>query len=187
LPAEPDPCSVQRRSPAREPRPPGSRGDERIRLGKTTFAPLTDTGEHSAWLGNRRFGYREHHYFGKPGGYRSWYVGVNDIGCDALPLSLEWFDGEDDTRLLPESRAAYRGSAPINTVVVSGNVAYEELEDGRFFGTSLGVDQDLVRLADPEFHVLDSRVSRVHRRLREWRWRRHHRRWEKRQKAALHP
>jgi hypothetical protein len=187
LPAEPDPCSVQRRSPAREPRPPGSRGDERIRLGKTTFAPLTDTGEHSAWLGNRRFGYREHHYFGKPGGYRSWYVGVNDIGCDALPLSLEWFDGEDDTRLLPESRAAYRGSAPINTVVVSGNVAYEELEDGRFFGTSLGVDQDLVRLADPEFHVLDSRVSRVHRRLREWRGRRHHRRWEKRQKAALHP
>ena len=38
----------------------------------------------------------------------------------------------------------------------------------------------------PEFHVLDSRVSRIHRRLREWRWRRHQRRWEQGQKATLH-
>ncbi|MFC9131879.1 ETEC_3214 domain-containing protein [Streptomyces sp. NPDC057099] len=161
-------------------------GGTRIRLGKTSFAILDDTDEHRARLGNRRFGYMESHYFGNPGGYRSWYVGVNDIGYNAVPLSLDWFDEEDTsrTRLLPEMRAAYRASAPINTVVVSGIASYEEVEDGSFFGTSLGVDQDLVRLADPEFHVLDSRVSRVHQRLRERRWRWYHRRWEKRQKAA---
>lgn len=129
--------------------------------------------------------YLEVHYFGNPGGYRWWYVGVNDIGYNAVPLSLDWFDDEDDsrTRLLPGSRDAYRASAPINTVVVSGTALYEELQDGRFFGISLGVDQDLVRLADPEFHVLDSRISRAHWRIREWRRRLKYRRWEKKQRA----
>ncbi|MFC9916653.1 ETEC_3214 domain-containing protein [Streptomyces sp. NPDC127197] len=162
-------------------------GETRIRLGKTTFAALADPGEHSAWLGNRRFGYREHHFFGNPGGYRSWYVGVNDIGYNAVPPALDWFDDEDDTRtrLLPDRQAAYRASAPINTVVVSGIALYEEVQDGSFFGISLGADQDLVRLADPEYQVLDSRISRAHRRVRDWRWRMNYRRWEKKL-GALH-
>ncbi|MER7714802.1 ETEC_3214 domain-containing protein [Streptomyces werraensis] len=161
-------------------------GQTRIRLGKTPFAALTDPEEHRAWLGNRRFGYLENHYFGNPDGYRSWYVGVNDIGYNAIPLSLDWFDDEDNsrTRLLPGRRDLYRASAPINTVVVSGIALYEELQDGSFFGTSLGVDQDLVRLADPEFHVLDSRISRAHRLIRDWRWRLNYRRWERKQRAC---
>ncbi|KOV57566.1 ETEC_3214 domain-containing protein [Streptomyces sp. MMG1121] len=156
-----------------------------IRLGKTVFAVLNDTSEHRAWLGNRRFGYLESHYFGNPGGYRWWYVGVNDMGYNAVPLSLDWFDDKDDSRirLLPDRRDAYRASAPINTVVVSSTALYEELQDGSFFGISLGVDQDLVRLADPEFHVLDSRISRAQRRIREWRWRLNYRRWEKKQRV----
>ncbi|MGW7260494.1 ETEC_3214 domain-containing protein [Streptomyces sp. NPDC054834] len=160
-------------------------GPTRIRLGKTPFTALTDTDEYRARLGSRRFGYLERHYFGNPGGYRSWYVGVNDIGYNAVPLSLDWFDDEDDsrTRLLPDSRDAYRASAPINTIVISGVAPYEELQDINFFGTSIGVDQDLVRLTDPEFHVLDSRISRAHRRIRDWRWRRNFRRWEKKQRA----
>jgi hypothetical protein len=160
-------------------------GDTRIRLGKTTFAALDDPGEHSAWLGNRRFGYRENHYFGNPGGYRSWYIGVNDIGYNAVPPALDWFDDADDTRtqLLPARQAAYRASAPVNTVVISGTAPYEEVQDGTFFGTSLGADQDMVRLADPEYQVIDSRISRAHRRIRGWRWRTKYRRWEKKQRA----
>ncbi|MEW2497517.1 ETEC_3214 domain-containing protein [Streptomyces nodosus] len=156
--------------------------EKRIRLGKTPFAALNDTDEHRAWLGNRRFGYLESHYFGNPGGYRWWYVGVNDVAYNAVPLSFDWFD-DSHTQLLPDRRDAYRANAPINTVVVSGTALYEELQDGSFFGISLGVDQDLVRLADPQFHVLDSRISSVRRRIRDWRWRRNYRRWEKKQRA----
>jgi hypothetical protein len=159
--------------------------ETRIRLGKSTFAVLTDHGDHRAWLGNRRFGYFEEHYFGNVGGYRSWYVGVNDFGYNAFPVAPDWFDAADlsRTRVLPEPREAYRASAPINTVVVSGVALYEEVRDNTFFGISLGVDQDLVRLADPEYHVLDSRIGRAHRRLRAWRWDRNYRRWEKRQQV----
>lgn len=69
-------------------RPPVRIGGTRIRLGKTSFAGLADTAEHRARLGNRRFGYMECHYFGNPGGYRSWYLGVNDIGYNAVPSPL---------------------------------------------------------------------------------------------------
>lgn len=158
--------------------------ETRIRLGKSTFAVLTDSAvTHRAWLGNRRFGYFEEHYFGNVGGYRSWYLGVNDFGYNAFPVADGWFDLSDLSHnlLLPERREAYRARAPINTVVVSGIALYEEVQEGTFFGLSLGVDQDLVRLADPEYHVLDSRIGRAHRRIRDWRWRLRYRRWEKKQ------
>lgn len=160
-------------------------GKKRIRLGKTTFAALNATDKHRAWIGSRRYGYLESYYFGNPDGYRSWYVGVNDIGYNAVPLSNNLFDKEADshTRLRSESRDAYRASAPINTVVVSGIALYEEVLDGSFFGTSLGVNQDVVRLADPELDVLDSLVRRAQRRLRDWRWHLRHRRWEKKLRA----
>ncbi|KOG23361.1 ETEC_3214 domain-containing protein [Streptomyces viridochromogenes] len=160
-------------------------GETLIRLGKSTFAALDDPGEHRAWLGNRRFGYREHHYFGNPGGYRSWYVGVNDVGYNAVPPALDWFDDGDDsrTRLVPRRQAAYRASAPINTVVTSGIALYEEVQDGSFFGISLGADQDLVRLADPEYQVIDSRISRAHCRIRDWQWRINYRRRERKLRA----
>ena len=161
-------------------------GETRIKLGKSTFAVLAGSAVvHRAWLGNRRYGYFEEHYFGNIGGYRSWYVGVNDFGYNAHPVADDWFNPSDVSRtlLLPEPREAYRATAAINTVVVSGIVLYQEVQDGTFFGLSLGVDQDLVRLADPEYHVLDSRIGRAHRRIRVWLWRLKHRRWEKRQQA----
>ncbi|AOW88199.1 ETEC_3214 domain-containing protein [Streptomyces olivaceus] len=160
--------------------------EARIRLGKSTFADLADNAViHRACLGNRRFGYFEEHYFGNVGGYRSWYLGVNDFGYDAVPVADHWFDLSDlsHTVLLPDRREAYRARAPINTVVVSGIALYEEVQDGTFFGISLGVDQDLVRLADPEYHVLDSRIGRAHRRIRAWRGTWSYHRWEKEQQA----
>ncbi|WP_105975892.1 ETEC_3214 domain-containing protein [Streptomyces geranii] len=162
-------------------------GDTRIRLGKTPFAVLGSVEEHRAWIGNRRFGYWECHYFGNLGGYRSWYVGVNDIGYKAVAPFPNWFDNENDflPRLPPDHLAAYRARAVVNTVVVSGMASYKELEDGSFFGISLGVDQDVVRLAHPEYHVLDSRTGRARRWVRDWRWlsRFKDRRWEKKYRA----
>ncbi|WP_258319097.1 ETEC_3214 domain-containing protein [Streptomyces griseorubiginosus] len=138
-------------------------GETRIRLGKSTFAAIPDrsTVNHRAWLGSRRYGYFEEHWFGNIGGYRSWYVGVNEFGYSAFPVSEDWFDDSDirHTLLLPEPREAYRASTPINTVVVSGIALFAEVEEGTFFGLSLGVGQDLVRLAEPEDHVLDSRIG----------------------------
>ncbi|MDG5803411.1 hypothetical protein P9869_12185 [Streptomyces ossamyceticus] len=161
-------------------------GDTRIRLGKSTFASLADSAiTHRAWIGNRRYGYFEEHYFGNDGGYRSWYVGVNDIGYNAHPLDNDWFDPSNyyGTLLRPEPRERYRAKAQINTVVVSGIALYEEVQEGTFFGLSLGVDQDLVRLADPEYRVLDSRIGRVYRRIRAWRGAWRHRCWERRQQT----
>ncbi|MFJ9380333.1 ETEC_3214 domain-containing protein [Streptomyces sp. NPDC101455] len=161
-------------------------GETRIRLGKSTFEALSDNAViHRAWLGNRRYGYFEEHYLGNAGAYRSWYVGVNDFGYNAFPVSDDWFDPSDirHTLLLPEPREAYRAIAPINTVVVSGIALYEEVQDGTFFGLSLGADQDLVRLANPEYHVFDSRIGRAHRRIRAWRGARRYRRWEKRKQG----
>ena len=40
--------------------------ETRIRLGKSAFTVLADSDvTHRAWLGSRRFGYFEEHYFGK--------------------------------------------------------------------------------------------------------------------------
>ncbi|MGW4994878.1 ETEC_3214 domain-containing protein [Streptomyces mirabilis] len=166
-----------------------------IRLGTSPLATLGKPENHRAWLGNRRYGYLEDHYFGNPGGYRRWYVGVNDFGYNAVPPPPDWLeiDDEGNPRLLPDKEDAYRANVPINTIVIS-IALYEELQDGRLFGISLGVDQDLVRLTRPEFHVLESRFGRIrrrvgdwrwNRRLRDWRWDRRYSRWEKKAQAMI--
>ncbi|MFH8691189.1 hypothetical protein ACH4EC_30500 [Streptomyces anulatus] len=82
---------------------------------------------------------------------------------------LDWDDAETEVNRMPErKRDEYRAKAPINTIVVGGVALYEELQKGQFFGISLGVDQDLVRLAEPDFYVLDSRLNRVRLRWRHW-------------------
>ncbi|MER5662744.1 hypothetical protein [Streptomyces mirabilis] len=102
-------------------------------------------------------------------------------------------DDEGNLRLLPDKEDAYRANVPINTIVIS-IALYEELQGGSFFGISLGVDQDLVRLTRPQFHVLESRFSHIrrcvgdsrwNRRLRDWRWDRRYSRWEKKAQAMI--
>jgi hypothetical protein len=156
-------------------------GDRRIRLGKSRLSDLNWPEEHRAWLGNRRFGYLEEHFFGNPGGYRSWYVGVNDIGYRPVAPMLDWDDAETELNRMPDrKRDAYRSKALVNTVVISGVALYEELQKGRFFGMSLGVDQDVVRLTDPAFYVFDSWFNRGRVRIRNWWWERRLNRLEKR-------
>ncbi|MFE3864769.1 ETEC_3214 domain-containing protein [Streptomyces goshikiensis] len=155
-------------------------GNARIRLGKSILADLDRTEEHRAWQGNRRYGYLEEHFFGNPGGYRRWYVGVNDIGYQPVPPMLDWNDSETELNRMPdEKRNGYRARTPINTVVISGTALYEELQKGEFFGMSLGVDQDMVRLSDPSYRVFDSRFTRVRLHVRDWRWERRRNRLDK--------
>ncbi|MEU8893940.1 ETEC_3214 domain-containing protein [Streptomyces sp. NPDC048442] len=161
-------------------------GDTRVRLGKSLLSDLYRPDEYRAWLGNRRFGYLEEHFFGNPGGYRRWYVGVNDIGYQPVAPVLDWDDAETEANRMPDrKRDEYRAKAPINTIVVSGVALYEELQKGQFFGISLGVDQDLVRLAEPEYYVLDSWFNRVRLRWRHWWSRRRLNRLERRSVDAL--
>ncbi|MEU7068149.1 ETEC_3214 domain-containing protein [Streptomyces sp. NPDC046161] len=96
-------------------------GDTRIRLGKSLLSELGSPGEHQVWNGARRFGYLEKQFIGNPGGYRTWYVGVNDCGYQAVSPTRDWESGEAEAAWMPDDkRDAYRASAPINTVVVCG-------------------------------------------------------------------
>lgn len=155
-------------------------GQSSIRLGHTPLATLKQPGQHRAWLGARRFAYEETHYVGNPGGYLEWRVGVNDLGYRARP----YIGDLDGTGCLPAGPlAAYRKEALINTIFVS-QASYEELLDGAFFEVAFGVDRDLVRLTQPEFRVIDSRLNRMWVHIRTWRSRRRCARAEKESQAT---
>ncbi|MFF3265291.1 ETEC_3214 domain-containing protein [Streptomyces sp. NPDC002932] len=101
-------------------RPHVAIGDRRITLGRTPLAALPDPDPEGfgPWhgLGARRFSYAEHHYFGNPGGYRDWVVGVSDSGSPALaPV------GCDQAEWGHEKLADYRRRARINSVLVAGS------------------------------------------------------------------
>ncbi|MEU8830786.1 ETEC_3214 domain-containing protein [Streptomyces sp900116325] len=129
-------------------------GDIQVRLGLDRITVMDSTGEpRGRWseLGARRFSYWEQYHFGNPGGYRYWYVGVNDLGYDAhAPVNLE--------QMTPEELAVYRPQATINTVAVSGvSGVREEL----LLTTNFGPDMDLVRLALPDYQIIDGLRRRV--------------------------
>lgn len=107
-------------------------------------------------------------------------MGVNDIGYQSVPPMLDWNDSETELNRMPdEKRNSYRARTPINTIVISGIALYEELQKGSFFGMSLGVDQDMVRLSDPSYRVFDSRFTRARLHVRDWRWERRRNRLNK--------
>ncbi|MFG2601906.1 ETEC_3214 domain-containing protein [Streptomyces sp. NPDC048462] len=70
-------------------RPRVAVGPYRITLGRTSLASLPSPGLDGAgpWhaLGARRFSYAEQRYFGNPGGYLHWAVGVRDAGSPSTP------------------------------------------------------------------------------------------------------
>lgn len=70
-------------------RPRVSIGPHRITLGKTPLAALPSPNVENSgpWfeLGARRFSYAEEHYFGNPGGYLRWAVGMSDAGSPLTP------------------------------------------------------------------------------------------------------
>lgn len=118
-------------------------GPYRITLGRTPLAslPTSDPDGTRPWheLGARRFSYAEQHYFGNPGGYLHWVVGVSDAGAPlAPPISC---DG--DTWGAAEV-AAYRRVARINSVLIVGST----IDLDSVLPRGIAPDLDTVRLLE---------------------------------------
>ncbi|MFI0929614.1 ETEC_3214 domain-containing protein [Streptomyces sp. NPDC021012] len=139
----------------------------RVKLGRTRLATLQNPGNFWSWIGARRFTYIESHYGGNPGGYRTWYVGVNDIGH--FPMAPVGMDETSEAE-----REAFRSVARINTVIVS-TALYREVSDATVFGNSFGPDQDQIRLLEPEMRLVHSWTDTARIRWnalrRSWNWR----------------
>jgi hypothetical protein len=126
----------------------------KIRLGRTCFSEISQNpAKWACWLGARRYGYIEEHYFGNPGGYQTWHCGVSDVGYQkhsALP-----FDGSG--RDLSSEAEQFRSRSSINSIVIAGMTA----PDLQLMETGPPLDQ--VRLLHP---------PNLRDRLRGWRMKR---------------
>ncbi|MET8184041.1 ETEC_3214 domain-containing protein [Streptomyces sp. NPDC005336] len=123
-------------------RPTLSVGPYEVRLGRTRLSalPVTQPDDEGPWpeLGARRFSYAEQHFFGNPGGYRTWVVGVSDTGVPAeAPIDCSSWG--------PEELAAYRERAIINSVLVTGSTPID-LSTVMPYG--IAPDHDRVRLLE---------------------------------------
>jgi hypothetical protein len=163
--------------------PPG-----RVQVGKTTFGdlPYEDPGTVSAFVGARRHGYAEIHYYGNPGGYRQFAFAINDAGvfydddyvelCHAgekLALSKN-DDGEYDSESLVRVKNLRR-SMRFNTYAVSephGNIA-DAVVDMPVIGANLD-----------EVRVMEDYVSPPRRLLLRYKWGRTDRKWGRRQSSV---
>ncbi|MFD9787828.1 ETEC_3214 domain-containing protein [[Kitasatospora] papulosa] len=143
-------------------------GDTLVKLGKTRINALPKPEQSWPWVGARRFTYIESFYFGNPGGYRTWYVGINDIGYQPMPP-------REGTEMSSAEHQAFRATARINTVLV-GTAFFREASDATLFGNSFGPDQDQTRLLEPRMQLAHSRTAalRGHLHSGHWRWKRHH-------------
>ncbi|UUU45170.1 hypothetical protein JIW86_41300 (plasmid) [Streptomyces sp. NBC_00162] len=118
-------------------------GPHRIRLGRTPLASLPALGPNPVgpWpaLGARRFSYAEQHYFGNPGGYLHWGVGVSDSGSPArTPIGCDgdgWGSGE---------LADYRRRARINSALIVGS----RIDPASVLSYGIAPDYDRVRLLE---------------------------------------
>ncbi|MGW7008737.1 ETEC_3214 domain-containing protein [Streptomyces sp. NPDC054933] len=124
--------------------------DHSIKLGKSRLTelpapPTGPTGGRYAAVGARRFGYAEVHFFGNPGGYRTWIVGVSDAADNALPpLDLQ----DMNTGAWDEDRwTRYRTEASINSVLICG-MGTLRVRDSALLPYGVGPDLDTVRLMD---------------------------------------
>ncbi|MFI9780545.1 ETEC_3214 domain-containing protein [Streptomyces sp. NPDC051956] len=121
-----------------------------VRLGKSRLSALPYPNvieDPVQWtIGSWRFSYAEIHYFGNPGAYRTWAMGVSDSGHPAAPpvelgSSPEYCND-------PVEIPRYRARARINSVLVAGGSA---IRLGSLLPDGVGPDHDRVRLADPEY------------------------------------
>jgi hypothetical protein len=123
-------------------RPSLAVGPYKVRLGRTRLSalPAPSADDVGPWptLGARRFCYAEQHYFGSPGGYRTWVLGVSDTGSPALPPidCTAWEEAE---------LGAYRAQAVINSVLITGSTP---IDLNSILPYGVAPDHDRVRLLD---------------------------------------
>ncbi|WP_333739652.1 ETEC_3214 domain-containing protein [Streptomyces sp. IBSBF 2806] len=131
-----------------------------VRLGKSRLsslpAPFLDVERTSVWaVGAQRYSYSECHYFGSPGSYRTWVVGVSDAGFPAVPpVRLGANPDECDD---PAEIERYRAQARINSVLIVGGSA---LRFDSILPYGVGPEFGRVMLIEPEYG-LQSYLSRL--------------------------
>ncbi|MBD0838865.1 ETEC_3214 domain-containing protein [Streptomyces sp. TRM68416] len=125
--------------------------DHVVRLGKSRLsslpAPDPDVEGLALWaVGAQRYSYSESHYFGSPGGYRTWVVGVSDAGLPAMaPVHLGANPQECDD---PAEIERYRAQARINSVLIAGSGA---LRLDSILPSGVGPEFGRVMLIEPEY------------------------------------
>lgn len=129
-----------------------------ITLGKTHFSDFPHSPEDIiAYLGARRLYYHEEYYFGNPGEYQSYFIGVNDSGyVDINNDSLAFFNNDridtDD-----ETVANFRKSSTVNTFLITFPFGVFESALRKYL---IGPDFDQVRvISDAALITKESRHS----------------------------
>ncbi len=115
-----------------------------ITLGKTHFSDFPYSPENIfAYLGARRLYYHEEYYFGNPGEYQSYFIGVNDSGfVNINDDSLDFFN-KDEINTDDKSVANFRKSSTINTFLVTFPMGGFESALRKYL---IGPDLDQVRV-----------------------------------------
>ncbi|MCX5293636.1 ETEC_3214 domain-containing protein [Streptomyces sp. NBC_00183] len=140
--------------------------DHVVRLGKSRLtslpAPRPDVEGPALWaVGAQRYSYAECHYFGSPGGYRTWVVGVSDAGHPAMaPVRLGSNSDECDD---PAEIERYRAQARINSVLIAGGGA---LCLDSILPSGVGPEIGRVILVEPEYG-LRARLVRIRWKVQE--------------------
>jgi hypothetical protein len=137
-----------------------------VRLGRSRLSslpsPWPDVEGAVQWaVGAQRYSYAECHYFGSPGGYRTWVVGVSDAGYPAMaPVQLGVNPDECED---PAEVERYRAQARINSILISGGGA---LQLDSILPSGVGPEFGRVMLVEPEYG-LRARLVRIRWKMQE--------------------
>ena len=133
----------------------------KIRLGRTRFAELESFAKPQSITSNiaaRRFYYYEEYYFGNPGKYQTFLLGIGDAGyCHrdhpGIPVVCGEAIGNSAVR-------EFRQNAVINTYAVSAPLLIaKDLLKGFWFGAN----RDQVRVVDPPVRLSRREIRRLKR------------------------
>jgi len=130
----------------------------KITLGKTHFSDFPYSPENIfAYLGARRLYYHEEYYFGNPGDYQSYFIGVNDSGY--VDINYDNFDFSLKDEINPDDKnvANFRKRSTINTILVTFPKGFGEPALRKYL---IGPDLDQVRvISDAAMITSESRYS----------------------------
>ncbi|MEU5428245.1 ETEC_3214 domain-containing protein [Streptomyces olivoreticuli] len=120
--------------------PIGPAADGRyVCLGRSRFAQVATNDfvqERLGWLGARRYGYWEMHYWGNPGHYQNWYLGYSQCGYVKHRARPPQTETEGCTE---ETIQEFRRSAYVNSILITRSLPTLEIRE-------TGPHGDLVRL-----------------------------------------
>jgi len=116
-----------------------------IVLGKTHFSDIPSSPENIfSYLGARRLYYHEEYYFGNPGNYQSYFMGVNDSGNINIDYNNLEFFGEKNINYEDKAVSQFRKNSIINTFAKTS--PFTGFNNDKFRKYLVGPDLDQVRV-----------------------------------------